>query len=58
MDSHLDIGNNPNSHFENDYVIVNLNTEEITWKPGKYTPKMAIQIQFWLDVRNNVNSKN
>ncbi len=38
MNLTLDISTNPNEMFENDAVIINLNAEEITFKPGMYTP--------------------
>lgn len=52
MNSTLDISTNPNELFENDYVLINLNTEEITWKPGMYTAKYADNIKYWLNIRN------
>ena len=48
----LDIQNNPNEIFENQYCIVNLNTEQITWKPCSYMPKMANDIKYHLAIRN------
>ena len=53
MDLTLDISTNPNEMFENDAVIINLNTEQVTWKPGMYTPKYSNNIEYWLAVRNN-----
>jgi|SaaInl47_10m_RNA_FD_contig_51_650389_length_907_multi_4_in_0_out_0_1 hypothetical protein len=48
----LDISTNPNEIFENSHCIVNLNTEQITWKAGMYMPKMAKNIRYHLKVRN------
>jgi len=49
----LDISTNPYHTFENDAVIVKLDTEQITWKSGMYNPKMAKNIRYHLKVRNN-----
>lgn len=51
----IDIINNPNESTENDFCIINLKTSEITWKAGKYNPKMANDIKYWLAKRNNVD---
>ena len=48
----LDIRNNPNTIFENDAVIVNLETEHITWKPMMWNPKYRNDIMFHLKERN------
>jgi hypothetical protein len=48
----LDIQNNSNEIFENEFCIVNLNTEQITWKPCSYMPKMAANIKYHLAIRN------
>ena len=53
MNLSLDIANNPNETFENDSVIINLNTEEITWKPMMYNEQMRTNILYWLNERNN-----
>jgi hypothetical protein len=53
----LDISTNPNEMFENDAVIINLNTEEVTFKPGMYTPKYADNIKYHLKVRNTLQNK-
>lgn len=52
MNATLDIVNNPNEFFENDYVIINLNTEEVTWKFGMFNPKLRKNILYWLKERN------
>ena len=52
MNLSLDIKNNRNEIFENDAVIINLNTEEITWKPMMFNPKLRLDILFWLKERN------
>jgi hypothetical protein len=49
MNQSLDILNNPNEIFENDFCIINLWTEHITWKPAKFNPKMEKMIHYWLD---------
>ena len=54
----IDIINNPNESTENDFCIINLKTSEITWKAGKYTPKMANDIKYWLAKRNFVDFNN
>ena len=46
FNSLLDISTNPNEVFENDDMIVNLNTEQITWKAGRYTPNQADKTSF------------
>ena len=48
----LDIANNSNEIFENQFCIVNLNTEQITWKAGMYMPKMSRDIKYHLAIRN------
>lgn len=53
FNSYLDIATNPNEVFENNDMIVKLNTEEIFWKPGRYTPKMANNVRYHLKVRNS-----
>lgn len=53
FNSLLDIATNPNEIFENDDMRVNLNTEEIFWKAGRYTPKMANNVRYHLKVRNS-----
>ena len=53
MNLTLDISNNPNELFENDAVVINLNTEEITWKAGMFNPKYLNNIMFWLKQRNS-----
>ena len=53
MNLSLDILNNLNETFENDAVIINLNTEEITWKPMMYNEQMRSNILYWLNKRNN-----
>lgn len=40
MNTSLNILNNPNETFENDFCIINLINETITWKPGMFNPKM------------------
>jgi hypothetical protein len=52
MNTTLDIRNNPNSVFENDAVIINLDTEEITWKPMMFDPKLRNYILLHLKARN------
>jgi len=52
MNLTLDISNNPNEIFENDAVIINLNTEQITWKSGMFNPKYRNNIMFHLKERN------
>ena len=52
MNLTLDISKNPNEIFENDAVIINLNTEEITWKPSMFNPKYRNNIMFHLKLRN------
>ena len=52
MNTTLDIRNNPNSVFENDAVIINLDTEEIIWKPMMFDPKLRNDILFHLKARN------
>ena len=49
MNSFLDILNNPNEIFENDVVVINLITEEVTWKPMMFNPKYANSIKYWFD---------
>ena len=51
MNSFLDILNNPNTITENKFCIINLLTNEITWKPGMYSPKVANDINYWLTKR-------
>jgi hypothetical protein len=58
MNLTLDISTNPNEMFENDAVIINLNTEEVTFKPGMYTPKYADNIKYHLKVRNTLTDVN
>lgn len=57
MNDRLDILDNPNETFENDFCIINLKTEEITWKPGKFRPKLKRNILYWFSVRRERNSK-
>ena len=52
MNLYLDILNNPNEIFENDAVIINLNSGEVTWKPMMFNPKLSNDIQYWLSKRN------
>lgn len=52
MNDSLDIQNNPNATFENDFVFIHLDTEEITWKSGMFTPKMQKNILYHLKKRN------
>ena len=52
MNDSLDILNNPNSTFENDFCIINLIEETTTWKPGKFNPKMANSISYWFNEKN------
>jgi len=47
MNAFLDILGNQNEIFENDFCIINLFTKEVTWKPGKFNPKMSNSIQYW-----------
>lgn len=49
----IDILNNPNEITENDLCIINLKTGHITWKPGKFNPKMQANINYWLSKKNN-----
>lgn len=48
----IDIINNPNETTENEFCFINLKTNEIIWKPGKYNPKMANNIKYWLTKKN------
>ena len=57
MNLSLDILNNPNETFENDAVIINLITEEVTWKPCMFNPKLANNIKYWFDERRKKNAK-
>ena len=54
MNQSLDILNNPNEIFENDFCIINLWTEHITWKPAKFNPKMENNINYWFDERRRL----
>ena len=56
MNDSLDILNNPNEAFENDFCIINLLTECVTWKPAKFNPKMANNIEYWFNERKNLKS--
>ena len=53
MNQSLDILNNPNEIFENDFCIINLWTEHITWKPAKFNPKMQNNIEYWFNEKRN-----
>jgi hypothetical protein len=55
MNRRLDILNNTNEIFENDVVIINLKTEEVTWKPMMWNPKYSNDIQYWLKERRKLN---
>ena len=37
---------------ENDFCIVNWTTQEITWKPGMYNPKLRSDILYWFNENN------
>ena len=37
--------------FENDNAIVNLLTEEVTWKAGQFDPRMQNHFNFWFAER-------
>tara|TARA_R110000782_G_scaffold265197_1_gene358786 strand:- start:330 stop:491 length:162 start_codon:yes stop_codon:yes gene_type:complete len=37
---------------ENDFCIVNYDTEEITWKSGMYNPKLRNDILYWFNEKN------
>jgi len=52
MNTSLDILNNPNEIFENDCCIINLITEEITWKAGMFNPKLQNCIKYWFNEKN------
>ena len=52
MNYFLDILNNPNETFENDCCIINLITEEVIWKFGKFSPKMSNDIKYWFNQKN------
>jgi hypothetical protein len=52
MNKSLDIRNNPNEIYENDFAVINLNSEEITWKSGMFNPKLRKDILFHLKNRN------
>ena len=49
MNASLDILNNSNEIFENDFCTINLLTEEVTWKPRRFNPKMSNDIQYWFN---------
>jgi hypothetical protein len=51
MTTSLDFLNATSEIIENDFVIVNLATEEITWKVGMFNPKMQNNILYWLKQR-------
>ena len=52
MNAFLDILNNPNETFSNDFCTINLLTQEVIWKPGKFNPKMSNSIQYWFNEKN------
>ena len=52
MNYSLDILNNSNETFENDACIINLLTEEVTWKAGMFNPKMSNDIKYWFNEKN------
>lgn len=52
MDRTLNISQNTSETFENDYCVINLNSEEITWKAGMFDPKLRADILYWLEKRN------
>ena len=52
MNAFLDILGNTNETFSNDFCTINLLTQEVTWKPGKFNPKMSNSIQYWFNEIN------
>ena len=56
MNTSLDILNNQNETFENDFCIINLITECVTWKPAKFNPKMSNDIEYWFEERRKINA--
>ena len=52
MNAFLDILGNTNETFSNDFCTINLLTQEVSWKPGKFNPKMSNDIQYWFNEIN------
>ena len=48
MTTSFDFLNATSDIIENEFAIVNLITEEITWKAGMFNPKMQNDIKYWL----------
>lgn len=51
MTTSFDFLNATSEIIENEFAIVNLVTEEITWKAGMFNPKMQNNILYWLQER-------
>jgi hypothetical protein len=51
MNANLDIQNNPNVIFENDFCIINLIDQTVVWKAGRFNPKMQKDINFWFNYK-------
>ncbi len=50
-DSTLDMRTNPNKTTENDFCVIDLVNETITWKPGMFNPKLQKNINYWFNYR-------